>query len=53
MKMALGKTEPNVLVQVSAQLHLFDAVEGIFMLQDDSVIASVIETGTWECTKDS
>lgn len=44
-----GRSAPDVLVQVSAELHLFDAVEGVFMLQDDNVVASVIETGTWEC----
>jgi hypothetical protein len=42
-------TKSDVLVRVPAQLHLFDAVEGVFMLQDEHVIASVIETGPWEC----
>lgn len=51
MRMTLGEAEPNVFVRVSAQLHLFDAVEGVFMLQDDNVVASVIETGTWECMR--
>jgi len=51
MQMVLSKSEPDVLVRVSAQLHLFDAIQGVFMLQDDNVIASVIETGTWECKK--
>ena len=49
MQMVLARSNPDVLVRVSAQLHLFDAVQGVFMLQDDNVIASVIETGTWEC----
>ena len=44
------RSEPATLVRVSAQLHLFDAVEGVFMLQDENVVASVIETGSWECT---
>jgi hypothetical protein len=44
-----SKGESDILVRVPAQLHLFDAVEGVFMLQDDHVIASVVETGTWEC----
>ena len=43
------RSEPATLVRVSAQLHLFDAVEGVFMLQDEYVTASVIETGPWEC----
>ena len=51
MTMVLSKSEPNILIRVFAQLHLFDAVEGVFMLQDDNVTASVIETGTWECTQ--
>ena len=46
-------TQSDTLVRVPAQLHLFDAVEGVFMLQDDHVIASVIETGPWECTQTS
>ena len=37
------------LVRVTAQLHLFDAVEGVFMLQEENATASVIETGPWEC----
>jgi hypothetical protein len=45
------RSEPATLVRVSAQLHLFDAVEGVFMLQDENVVASVIETGPWECTR--
>jgi hypothetical protein len=53
MKMITTKTEPDVLVRVAAELHLFDAVEGVFMLQDDNVVASVIETGTWECIPSS
>lgn len=40
----------EVLASVSAQLHLFDAADGVFMLQDDRVISSVIETGAWECS---
>ena len=51
MQIVLAKSEPDVLVRVSAQLHLFDAVQGVFMLQDDNVSVSVIETGTWECKK--
>jgi hypothetical protein len=43
-------SEPTTLVRISAQLHLFDAAEGVFMLQDEDVVASVIETGPWECT---
>jgi len=43
------RSEPATLVRVSAQLHLFDAVEGVFMLQDENVTATVIETGPWEC----
>ena len=50
MQMVRGKNEPDVLVRVSAQLHLFDAVEGVFMLQDANVVASVSENGPWECT---
>jgi VID27 PH-like domain len=53
MKMITTKTEPDVLVRVAAELHLFGAVEGVFMLQDDNVVASVIETGTWECISSS
>jgi len=48
-KMPEKKSEPDVLVVITAQLHLFDAVEGVFMLQDEKVVASVLETGTWEC----
>ena len=44
------RSEPATLVRVSAQLHLFDAVEGVFMLQDENIVASVLETGSWECT---
>jgi len=40
----------KVLATVSAQLHLFDAAESVFMLQDDNVKASVIEAGEWDCT---
>ena len=43
------RSEPATLVRVTAQLHLFDAVEGVFMLQEENVSASVIETGPWEC----
>ena len=50
MKIPDSKTDPDILVSVNAQLHLFDAVEGVFMLQDENVIASVQETGPWECT---
>ena len=49
MKMPEKKSEPDVLVSITAQLHLFDAVEGVFVLQDENVVASVLETGTWEC----
>ena len=48
MKLPL-KSKPTTLVRVTAQLHLFDAVEGIFMLQEENAIASVIEAGPWEC----
>ena len=51
MNIIVAKSEPDVLVRVSAQLHLFDAVEGVFMLQDGNVNASIIETGVWECTR--
>lgn len=44
------KQESDILVEVHGQLHLFDAAEGVFMLQDDNVTASVVETGRWECT---
>jgi len=40
----------DLLAQVPAQLHLFDAVEGVFMLQDNDVTASVIDVGNWECS---
>lgn len=39
----------DLLARVPAQLHLFDAVEGVFMLQDNNVTASVIDAGNWEC----
>jgi hypothetical protein len=44
-----SKGGSEVLVRVPAQLHLYDAVQMVFMLQDDHVTASVVETGTWEC----
>ena len=43
------KLDQDVLARVPAELHLFDPVEGVFMLQDDHVTVSVFETGTWEC----
>jgi hypothetical protein len=41
---------PYNLVQISAELHLFDPVEGLFMLQEKEAEASVDETAEWECT---
>jgi hypothetical protein len=40
----------EVLAEETAQLHLFDAANGVFMLQDESVKATVTEIGTWHCT---
>jgi len=39
----------NILVHVQAELHLFDPVEGVFMLQEKQAQASVYETAEWEC----
>jgi hypothetical protein len=44
-----SRQEAETLASVSAQLHLFDATESVFMLQDAHVTASVVETGPWEC----
>jgi VID27 PH-like domain len=47
------RQEAVTLTSVSAGLHLFDATEGVFMLQDAHVTASVVETGPWECESPS
>lgn len=47
------KTRPEdysekILVQVSAELHLFDAADSVFVLQDTDVVATVSEIDQWE-----
>jgi len=42
-------TASKILARIPAELHLFDAVQGVFMLQEDKVVASVLETGEWDC----
>ena len=44
-----AESSSDLLARVPAQLHLFDAVDGVFMLQDNNVTASVIDAGNWEC----
>ena len=44
-------TQPDsleVLAQERAELHLFDFESGSFIMQDQSVIATVHETGSWQ-----
>jgi VID27 PH-like domain len=43
-------TASKILAAVPAELRLFDAIQGVFMLQEDKVVASVIETGEWDCS---
>ncbi|BFZ59256.1 Vacuolar import and degradation protein 27 [Saitoella coloradoensis] len=38
----------EVLAEVTAELHLFDAAQGVFMLQDQEVTAVVTEVGQWQ-----
>ncbi|EMR08578.1 hypothetical protein PNEG_03054 [Pneumocystis murina B123] len=38
----------KIMVQVSAELHLFDAADNVFILQDSNVVATVSEIDTWE-----
>ncbi|KTW31575.1 hypothetical protein T552_00213 [Pneumocystis carinii B80] len=38
----------KIIVQVSAELHLFDAADNVFILQDSNVVATVSEIDTWE-----
>ncbi|KAG5518664.1 hypothetical protein PMAC_002633 [Pneumocystis sp. 'macacae'] len=45
------ETETNqakIIVQVNAELHLFDPADNIFVLQDSNVTAIVSEIGLWE-----
>ena len=37
-----------VLTKETAELHLFDFDSGAFVLQDSSVVATVLEVGTWK-----
>lgn len=41
-------TSREILTKEVAELHLFDFVSGSFILQDPSVIATVLETGNWQ-----
>ena len=38
----------EVFVQERAELHLFEIESGSFLLQDDSVVATVYDTGNWQ-----
>ncbi|KAG5438957.1 hypothetical protein PCANB_002287 [Pneumocystis canis] len=40
--------QTGIIVQVSAELYLFDAADGVFVLQDNNITASVSEIGLWE-----
>lgn len=40
--------QTKIIVQVSAELHLFDPVDNVFILQDNNVVATVSEIGQWE-----
>ncbi|KAG4304924.1 hypothetical protein PORY_001599, partial [Pneumocystis oryctolagi] len=40
--------QTKIIVQVRAELHLFDAADNVFVLQDSNVVAIVSEIGTWE-----
>ncbi len=41
--------EGELLVQAEAELHLFDAGQEVFMMQDEMVTASVLDLGNWHC----
>ncbi|CCJ29788.1 unnamed protein product, partial [Pneumocystis jirovecii] len=41
-------TQAKIIVQVNAELHLFDAADNVFVLQDNDVVATVSEIGLWE-----
>ena len=43
-----GPTARETLVKETAELHLFDFDSGSFILQDQSVVATVSETGNWQ-----
>lgn len=38
----------SILTKQAAELHLFDFQSGTFILQDESVVATVSETGNWQ-----
>lgn len=44
-------TQAKIIVQVNAELHLFDAADNVFVLQDNDVVATVSEIGLWECSR--
>ena len=46
-----SKSPPQIgetLTKETAELHLFDFESGTFILQDDAVVATVMETGQWQ-----